>query len=58
MKCLETEKDKKFNILLQLSFYVLKIKSKLKNLRLLKYARNTELAGTFTSREHKQGEST
>jgi hypothetical protein len=28
MKCLETEKDERFNILLQLSFYVLKIKSK------------------------------
>jgi hypothetical protein len=27
-KCLETEKDERFNILLQLSFYVLKIKSK------------------------------
>jgi hypothetical protein len=40
-----------------LSFYFLKIKSK-KQLRLLKYARNTELVGTFTSREHKQGEPT
>jgi hypothetical protein len=28
MKCLETEKDERFNTLLQLSFYVLKIKSK------------------------------
>jgi hypothetical protein len=58
MKYLETEEDKRFNIFLQLNFYVLKIKSKLKNLGLLKYARNTELAGTFTSREHKQGEPT
>jgi hypothetical protein len=57
MKCLETEKDKRFNTLLQLS-YVLKIKSKLKTLGLLKYAKNTKLAGTFTSEEHKQGEPT
>jgi hypothetical protein len=28
IKCLETKKDERFNILLQLSFYVLKIKSK------------------------------
>jgi hypothetical protein len=28
MKCLETKKDERFNILLQLSFCVLKIKSK------------------------------
>jgi hypothetical protein len=28
IKCLETEKDKRFNTLLQLNFYVLKIKSK------------------------------
>jgi hypothetical protein len=27
-KCLETEKDERLNTLLQLSFYVLKIKSK------------------------------
>jgi hypothetical protein len=28
IKCLETEKDERFNTLLQLNFYVLKIKSK------------------------------
>jgi hypothetical protein len=36
----------------------LKNTSKFKNSGLLKYARNTELAGTFTSREHKQEEPT
>jgi hypothetical protein len=52
---LETKNDERFNALLQLSFNVLKIKSKQKktNLGLLKYARNSKLAGTFTSREHK-----
>jgi hypothetical protein len=58
MKCLKTEKDKRFNTLLQSSFCVLKIKSKFQKLGLLKYARNPELAGTFTSREHKQGKPT
>jgi hypothetical protein len=28
IKCMETEKDERFNTFLQLSFYVLKIKSK------------------------------
>jgi hypothetical protein len=49
MKHLVTEKDKRFSILLQFSFYVLKIKKKIENnLRLLKCANNTELDGAFT----------
>jgi hypothetical protein len=58
MKCLEKEKDERFNTLLQLSFYVTKYKVNFKNLGLLKYARNAKLTGTFTSREHKWGEPT
>jgi hypothetical protein len=39
IKCLETEKDERFKTVLQVSFYVLKIKSKFKKFRIIKICR-------------------